>query len=283
MFRQRAGSWIHALSAASRLLRTCPNELLVLNRMSSSIIRTRADDTKGSLKSAYSNLNVTLLHSCQQPRHFTLSPTPASAKTKQEEIEEDACVFIQDRGYSREVAEGIVATLKAPGSGCAPSEVLSMVKLLAGRWEVGEDAGLAALALAVQNQRAQLEGKALVNLTVNFAGDGRSFTVEGYEGMSIADIVHHGEGKGASQLAEVMECACGAIMACSTCQVVIDPEWYDRVGAPDEDEQDMLDLAYDPQPTSRLGCQIVLTKELDGLKMTIPSAANNMFDHIPFE
>ena len=59
--------------------------------------------------------------------------------------------------------------------------------------------------------------------------------------------------------------------------------WFQRVGPPDEDEQDMIDLAYDPSPTSRLGCQIVLSADLDGLVLRLPRGANNIMDSIPFE
>ena len=72
-------------------------------------------------------------------------------------------------------------------------------------------------------------------------------------------------------------------MACSTCHVVIDEKWFDKVGAPCEAEQDMLDLAYSPRETSRLGCQIVLDKTLDGLVVKIPKGANNLMDFVPFQ
>ena len=48
-------------------------------------------------------------------------------------------------------------------------------------------------------------------------------------------------------------------------------------------EEDMLDLAFERRDTSRLGCQLILTKELEGLRIDIPRGANNLFDFIPFE
>ncbi|KAJ1637496.1 2Fe-2S ferredoxin-type domain-containing protein [Pavlovales sp. CCMP2436] len=105
---------------------------------------------------------------------------------------------------------------------------------------------------------------------------------EAFEGMSLADVATHGTGAGASVLAEMLECACSGVMACSTCHVVIDPEWFARVGKPDEDELDMLDLAFEPTDTSRLGCQVTLRPELDGLRVRIPRGAHNMMDDIPF-
>ena len=80
-----------------------------------------------------------------------------------------------------------------------------------------------------------------------------------------------------------LEGTCEGQMACSTCHVVVDEEWFDKVGEPSEAEQDMLDLAYSPRTTSRLGCQIVLKKELDGLVIKLPKGSNNLMDHVPFE
>ena len=63
-----------------------------------------------------------------------------------------------------------------------------------------------------------------------------------------------------------LEGACEGSLACATCHVVVDPVWAPRLAAPTEDEEDMLDLAFGLQKTSRLGCQIVpLSDTLDGL------------------
>jgi 2Fe-2S ferredoxin len=58
--------------------------------------------------------------------------------------------------------------------------------------------------------------------------------------------------------------------------VVVDPEWYDVLAAAAEDEEDMLDLAFGLTRTSRLGCQIRITEELDGLTVSLPSGSRNM-------
>ncbi len=65
-------------------------------------------------------------------------------------------------------------------------------------------------------------------------------------------------------------------LACSTCHVVVEKEWFDKLGEASEEEEDMLDLAFGLAPTSRLGCQIVMTDELDGLVVTLPMAIRNM-------
>ena len=69
-----------------------------------------------------------------------------------------------------------------------------------------------------------------------------------------------------------LEGACEGSLACSTCHVVVTPEWYDLLPDAAEDEEDMLDLAFGLTKTSRLGCQIRMTEELDGLTVKLPGA-----------
>ncbi|RDW95098.1 hypothetical protein BP5796_00861 [Coleophoma crateriformis] len=74
-----------------------------------------------------------------------------------------------------------------------------------------------------------------------------------------------------------MEGACGGSCACSTCHVIVeDPEMYDKMEEPDDDENDMLDLAFGLKETSRLGCQLVMSKELDGLRVILPKTTRNL-------
>jgi 2Fe-2S ferredoxin len=65
-------------------------------------------------------------------------------------------------------------------------------------------------------------------------------------------------------------------MACSTCHVIVDPEWFGRLDPASEDEEDMLDLAFGLTRTSRLGCQIIITEALDGLVVRLPKATRNL-------
>lgn len=69
-----------------------------------------------------------------------------------------------------------------------------------------------------------------------------------------------------------LEGACEGSLACSTCHVVVTPEWYDLLPDADEDEEDMLDLAFGLTKTSRLGCQIRMSEELDGLTVKLPGS-----------
>jgi ferredoxin, 2Fe-2S len=73
-----------------------------------------------------------------------------------------------------------------------------------------------------------------------------------------------------------IEGACEGSLACSTCHVIVDPEWYDLLKEATEDEDDMLDLAFNLTKTSRLGCQIMITEELDGLTVRLPAATRNL-------
>jgi ferredoxin len=73
-----------------------------------------------------------------------------------------------------------------------------------------------------------------------------------------------------------LEGACEGSLACSTCHVVVEKDFYDKLESPSEDEEDMLDLAFGLTPTSRLGCQITMTKELDGLTLVVPSETRNV-------
>ncbi|HEX4185704.1 MAG TPA: ferredoxin family 2Fe-2S iron-sulfur cluster binding protein [Stellaceae bacterium] len=73
-----------------------------------------------------------------------------------------------------------------------------------------------------------------------------------------------------------IEGACEGSLACSTCHVIVDPEWYDLLKEASEDEDDMLDLAFNLTKTSRLGCQVIITEELDGLTVRLPAATRNL-------
>ena len=93
-------------------------------------------------------------------------------------------------------------------------------------------------------------------------------TVEVEEGCSILEAAHQHD--------IALEGACEGSLACSTCHVIIDQAWYDKLEEPSEDEEDMLDRAFGLTPTSRLGCQVILSAALDGLLVTIPEYSVNM-------
>jgi ferredoxin, 2Fe-2S len=97
--------------------------------------------------------------------------------------------------------------------------------------------------------------------------DGKRREVDAPLGLSVLEIAHkHGID---------IEGACEGSLACSTCHVIVDPEWHELLKDATEDEEDMLDLAFDLQETSRLGCQIIMTEALDGLVVKLPSGTRN--------
>ena len=73
-----------------------------------------------------------------------------------------------------------------------------------------------------------------------------------------------------------LEGTCEAQMACSTCHVIVAPEWFERLPSAIDDEEDMLDLAAGACRTSRLSCQIILDEALDGLEVRIPADSHDM-------
>lgn len=74
-----------------------------------------------------------------------------------------------------------------------------------------------------------------------------------------------------------MEGACGGSCACSTCHVIVEDEsYYDKMAEPDDDENDMLDLAFGLTETSRLGCQVRMSRELSGVRVRLPRITRNL-------
>ncbi|XP_034720947.1 adrenodoxin [Etheostoma cragini] len=104
-------------------------------------------------------------------------------------------------------------------------------------------------------------------VTVHFINrDGEKVTAKGSPGDSLLDIVINEDldfdGFG----------ACEGTLACSTCHLIFDEDVYKSLGPVTDEEMDMLDLAYGLTDTSRLGCQICLTKSLDGLVARVPES-----------
>lgn len=94
-------------------------------------------------------------------------------------------------------------------------------------------------------------------------------TIEGNEGDDILSLAHEHDID--------LEGACEGSIACSTCHVILSPEHYDLLEEPGDDENDMLDMAFGLTDTSRLGCQVILDRKLDGMSCTLPAATRNMF------
>ncbi|PCI00475.1 MAG: 2Fe-2S ferredoxin [Alphaproteobacteria bacterium] len=105
--------------------------------------------------------------------------------------------------------------------------------------------------------------------------NGTPLDVEAPNGLSIMEIAHkHG-------FSADIEGTCGGSLACATCHVWVHPDWVDKCmpddGEISEDEEDMLDLAFDLKKSSRLSCQIMMSDDLDGLTVAIPGAKIDWF------
>ena len=98
--------------------------------------------------------------------------------------------------------------------------------------------------------------------------DGTRREVEAPLGLSVLEIAHKNDID--------IEGACEGSLACSTCHVIVEADWYELLQEASEDEEDMLDLAFGLTATSRLGCQIIITEELDGLTVRLPKSTRNL-------
>lgn len=98
--------------------------------------------------------------------------------------------------------------------------------------------------------------------------EGNQHELEGLEGWRVMEVIRDW---GLNIKAE-----CGGACACATCHVFVDDHWVERLEGASEEEENMLDSVPDVDLNSRLSCQILLTEELDGLKVTLaPSAAKD--------
>lgn len=97
--------------------------------------------------------------------------------------------------------------------------------------------------------------------------DGTRKECDAPDGLSVLEVAHKNNVD--------LEGACEGSLACSTCHVICDNQWYDVLPEATEDEEDMLDLAFGLTKTSRLGCQIIMSPELDGLTVSLPAVTRN--------
>ena len=98
--------------------------------------------------------------------------------------------------------------------------------------------------------------------------DGTHREVDAPLGASVLQVARHHDID--------IEGACEGSLACSTCHVIVEKDWFDKLAPASEDEEDMLDLAFGLTHTSRLGCQIRMSDALDGLVVKLPPATRNM-------
>lgn len=98
--------------------------------------------------------------------------------------------------------------------------------------------------------------------------DGSKTECEAQSGLSVLEVAQKNNID--------MEGACEGSLACSTCHVIVDKDWFDKLPKASEDEEDILDLAFGLAPTSRLACQVIIQDELDGIIFSLPMGSRNL-------
>ena len=92
---------------------------------------------------------------------------------------------------------------------------------------------------------------------------GNSKTVDVSSGLSVMEGAIQNNIPG-------IDADCGGSMACATCHVYVEENWFNKLPKAEEAENDMIDMAFEPKKNSRLSCQIIVNEELDGLEVTTP-------------
>ena len=94
--------------------------------------------------------------------------------------------------------------------------------------------------------------------------DGKSHTIDIQNGLTVMEGAIQNNIPG-------IDADCGGSMACATCHVYVQDDWYNKLSTKEDGEEDMLDMAFEPKKNSRLSCQLIVSDELDGLVVNIPS------------
>ena len=93
---------------------------------------------------------------------------------------------------------------------------------------------------------------------------GSSKTIDVEKGLSVMEGAIQNDISG-------IDAVCGGSMACATCHVYVKEEWLNKIPKADEGEVDMIDMAFEPKKNSRLSCQLIVSDQMDGLVVNIPS------------
>ena len=94
--------------------------------------------------------------------------------------------------------------------------------------------------------------------------NGKNHTIDVTNGLSVMEGAVQNNIPG-------IDADCGGSMACATCHVYVKEEWFNKLPKKEDGEDDMLDMAFEPKTNSRLSCQIIVSDEIDGLEVKIPS------------
>ena len=93
---------------------------------------------------------------------------------------------------------------------------------------------------------------------------GKSHSINVQNGLTVMEVAIQNNIPG-------IDADCGGSMACATCHVYVKEEWFNKLSKKEDGEEDMLDMAFEPNKFSRLSCQLTVTDELDGLIVQLPS------------
>ena len=93
--------------------------------------------------------------------------------------------------------------------------------------------------------------------------NGKSHTINVANGLSVMEGAVQNNVPG-------IDADCGGSMACATCHVYVKEEWFNKLSKKEDGEEDMLDMAYEPNKYSRLSCQLTVSDELEGLTVKLP-------------
>ena len=94
--------------------------------------------------------------------------------------------------------------------------------------------------------------------------NGKSHTIDVANGLSVMEGAVQNNIPG-------IDADCGGSMACATCHVYVKEEWFDKLPKKEDGEEDMIDMAYEPNKFSRLSCQLIVSDELEGLVVNLPT------------
>lgn len=192
---------------------------------------------------------------------FSYRQLSASSRGSSSEHSNPVVQWLISKGVEEKVAIGMIKSFPAPPS---ISDLQSF----------GME-GIKALANAVKHEQSKMQVESQkIPIHIHVSKENRTFTLEALPGQTFYELTQDHP----RDLGPYLECACRGISACSTCHVYVDDEFTAKLPPPEEDEMDMLDLAwgYDSK-RSRLGCQIKIDQSLSGLKVTIPKGVNNLY------
>ncbi len=106
--------------------------------------------------------------------------------------------------------------------------------------------------------------KILMPKITYITSDAKNYTIDVDNGLTVMEGAVQNDIPG-------IDADCGGGMACATCHVYVTEDWFDKLPKKEDGEEDMIDMAFEPKSNSRLSCQLIVSDELDGLVVNIPS------------